>query len=146
MTAIIINCRLRLLLFWCLENTLDNAKKYLRLKSLTDVPQQRNVHKFGDSEQEFPTLAALDFTFKWNFLARDEKLDKTTVHFSIKFDVIEGNLPFLIGLPTLKAMKANINLRYMYILWWKTTGPPNFWQLCPEHMVVIRAFLFPDRW
>lgn len=42
-----------------------------------------------------------------------EGQNKEKVHFNISFDVIEGDLPFLIGWPSLRAMKANINCEHM---------------------------------
>lgn len=51
------------------------------------------------------------FAVKFPFIFEDHT--KGPVSFNIKFYVIEGNLPLLIGWPSLRSMKANLNCEYL---------------------------------
>ena len=83
--------------------TLDSAMRALKIDSVEDSNPKIPNHRFGCQSKPHPTLFAVLFPFR---------LKSTTgepVTFKIHFDVIEGNLPFLIGLPSLRAMRASVN-------------------------------------
>lgn len=82
---------------------------------MTDVKPHQLVHKFGHHEEKSKTITAVKFPVNCSYLGNDYKLTKKTVDLNINFDVIEGNLLFLIGMPTLKAMKSQVNFQRMNI-------------------------------
>eukprot|EP00171_Calliarthron_tuberculosum_P018277 IDg18277t1 len=64
------------------KKTLDNAMRVLRISNVPDAGTAAKCRS-KDNNKQF--------------------------EFDVKFDVIEGDLPFLIGLPTLRAMKSSLN-------------------------------------
>lgn len=90
--------------------TLDRV---LRALSLTEIPNgtpSREIHRFGNHSETYPTLCAVMLPFKGI-----EENGNTVGEFDIKFVVIEGELPFLVGLPSLLAKSAALNFRYKAI-------------------------------
>ena len=77
---------------------------------ITEIPNaqiKQTRHRFGDSADETKTVCAILFPFEY------KAKDKSHTSFQIHFDVIPGTLPFLVGWPSLRAMKANINCEYL---------------------------------
>ena len=89
------------------QETLDRAMRQLRISELQEAKIKQEKHRFGDSEDETDATCAVLFPFKFKGKNNEE------VPFKIHFDVIPGQLPFLIGWPSLRAMKANLNCEYL---------------------------------
>lgn len=89
------------------KRTLDDALRTLEIDQLEDDKPIQSEHQFGPSDHPRKTIC----TVRVPFMCKDPQKNET-VHFKIKFDVIDGSLPFLIGLPSLLAMKATINFQY----------------------------------
>eukprot|EP00171_Calliarthron_tuberculosum_P004551 IDg4551t1 len=87
------------------KNTLNDAMRNLNITSVPDATPAQEAHRFGDNHSEHRTLFAIEFPIRCTQLIQSNKIAK----FNVKFDVIEGNLPFLIGFPSFKAMKASLN-------------------------------------
>ncbi len=68
-------------------------------------------HRFGDSNEEHDTLFAIPMPSKLRNNVKTPRCDYA--EFRIKFNVIEATLPFLIGLPSLRFMKATLNFNYL---------------------------------
>lgn len=90
------------------KNTLDKAMQTLNLEKVEDTDVKQKTHRFGNYSDNQPTI----FAIKMPFHAKNVNGEKT-VEFDVAFDVIEGDLPFLLGLPTLAAMRANVHFKYM---------------------------------
>eukprot|EP00171_Calliarthron_tuberculosum_P005577 IDg5577t1 len=90
------------------KDTLDIVMKALGISSLENSKPTIGAHRFGNHREEQSTLFAVKFPMVCQQSGRQEDL----VEFQIKFDVIPGHLPFLIGFPALKAMKANLNFKF----------------------------------
>lgn len=71
----------------------------------TTVRQQ--THRFGNYDEDQPSLFGIKMPF-----SSQEDGGKVGVQFYVAFDVIEGNFPFLLGLPSLMAMGSTIYLKY----------------------------------
>lgn len=82
----------------------------LKLKNIPEAEPKQECNKFGNSEDENKTIAAVAMPFKC--YSRD---NSDAINFSVVFDVIDGDLPFLIGTPTLKKMRSNINFEHDFI-------------------------------
>jgi len=95
------------------KNTLDAAMKSLGIPTLDEGPPMQEIHQFGDHDEQKKASISIKFPFNCSTTHRDGNYTKETIRFNIKFDVLEGDLPFLIGNPTLKGMKASINYEYM---------------------------------
>jgi len=95
------------------KKTLDDAMRKLKLGNIPDGVPRQSYHRFGNSSKDYPTL----FSVKMPFLCKSSFKNKPNgpVEFDVSFDVIDGDLPFLLGLPSLCAMKANLNFEYMNI-------------------------------
>lgn len=89
------------------RSTLDSALAKLKIKKLVDGKPLRMHHQFGPNSEKHPTICSVHFYFWGN--------DRQEPLFDIKFDVIDGSLPFLVGLPSLVAMRANLNFSYKWL-------------------------------
>lgn len=87
--------------------TLDKALTRLKIDKLVDGKPTRVHHQFGPNSERHPTICSVQFPF-WGD-------DRQEPLFDIQFDVIEGNLPFLVGLPSLVSMRANLNFSYKWL-------------------------------
>ncbi len=68
----------------------------MRIMGLTCVDDPEPIqksHRFGNYDEDQPTLFSVKFPFNLR------SLNKKTAAFNIRLDVIAGGLPFLIGLP-----------------------------------------------
>ena len=86
------------------KNTLDHAMKYLRLTKVENTDIMLRSHRFGNYEEDQPSICAVRMPFR---LKSNDENDPLLFH--VAFDVIDGNLPFLLGLPSLISMGASIN-------------------------------------
>lgn len=89
------------------QKTLDAVLSRLGTKNIAKVPVKQTNHRFGDYKEDFTAICGIQFPF--HLKSKDDE----EVTFKVHFDVIPGNLPFLIGWPSLRAMRANINCEYM---------------------------------
>lgn len=88
------------------KTTLDLS---LRALTINDVPHgtpARESHPVGNHNESHKTICAVKFPFR----DKDES-GSSGGEVNIQFDVIDGSLPFVTGLPSLLAMKANINVK-----------------------------------
>jgi len=85
----------------------------LGINQIDEGPVMQPIHKFGDHEEEKKASISVKFPFDCPTVYRDMKPTTKNLKFTVQFDVLEGDLPFLIGKPTLKAMKATINFEHM---------------------------------
>jgi len=85
------------------KNTLDHAMKTLGITSIDEGPPKQPIHRFGDNPEEKPASMSV----------KDGTATTETIKFNVNFDVLDGDLPFLIGFPTLKAMQGTLNFKYM---------------------------------
>ena len=92
------------------KNTLDAAMHALNISELKDADIRHAEHRFGPSRKPTKTI----FAVRVPFVCTGKNL-QGKVRFDIRFDVIEGNLPFLIGLPTLQAMNSTLSFKYQNI-------------------------------
>ncbi len=83
------------------------------------MPRQsfHSIPRFGNYNEDQPSLFAVEFPFEFKFPGKGH------LQFKIPFDVIGGSLPFLIGFPSLKAMGANLSFGNM------TLGLKFFWSV-----------------
>lgn len=81
------------------KETLDQDMKDLGISELEDKTICQPEYQFGTSNNSLKSICAVHVTF----LCRVPK-DGQTVTSKIRFDVFEGRLPFLIGLPSLLAI------------------------------------------
>lgn len=79
----------------------------LELARLKDAKICQNEHRFGTAATAYKTIAAVRVPFMF-----DSPHETSCVEFYITFDVIEGDLSYLIELPRLRAMKAMLSFRY----------------------------------
>ena len=89
------------------QETLDRAMRQLRISELQEAKINQAKHRFVDSEDETDATCVVLFPSKFKGKNNEE------VPFKIHFDVIPGQLPFLIGWPSLRAMKENLNFEYL---------------------------------
>lgn len=90
------------------KTTLDFALRALNINEVSDGVPTRESHRFGNHTETHRTLCAVKFPFRLK-----DDYGACVGEFNIQFDVIDGSLPFLIGLPSLMAMKSNINFKYV---------------------------------
>lgn len=92
------------------KKTLDATLNNLKIERLQDARPMRVSHRFGTNPERFSTICAVSFPFR--------STDQAEPLFNIQFDVIEGDLPFLVGLPSLLSMRAslNFNLKWLGII------------------------------
>lgn len=90
------------------KETLDDAMRRLNIDSVEDTKIRQKHHRFGNYDEQQPSI----FGVKMPFDSMDQN-NNPTVQFDVAFDVIEGNLPFLLGLPSLIAMGATLNHKYL---------------------------------
>lgn len=86
------------------KKSLDRALSELGIDKVPDAKPNRPEHRFGENPEAQKTILAIRFPFSCNNKDGSDKQE-----FDITFDVIEGSLPFLIGLPSLRNMKGNLN-------------------------------------
>lgn len=86
------------------KTTLD---KNLKLLNLPNGPFLREHHRFGDYSVNHKTLCSVKMPF--DCVGENGQTDST---FDIMFIAIEGNFPFLVGLPSLLLMEANLNFKH----------------------------------
>eukprot|EP00171_Calliarthron_tuberculosum_P023568 IDg23568t1 len=89
------------------KDTLDIVMKSFGMSSVENTTPSIHAHRFGNHQEEQKTLFAIRFPLTCQCSNKKE-----IAKFHIKFDVIPGELPFLIGYPSLKAMKANLNFKF----------------------------------
>lgn len=82
-------------------------ERILRVRGLSDIPNgmfSREVHRFGNHTETHRTVCAIKFPFECTDAGRGQ-----TSTYDVTFNVIEGELPLLMGLPTLLTMRAALN-------------------------------------
>lgn len=89
------------------KETLDQIMQILGIDRLKDEPIDKQKHSSGPSNKPMWTLWAVGVPLECN-IAQGNR----TVEFLSRFDVIEGRLSILIGLPYLLAIKESLNFRY----------------------------------
>lgn len=78
------------------------------ISTLPDGKIRRNSHRFGEYKDERMTTCYVQVPF------RSVRPDgQNSARLEVSFDVVEGELTFLIGLPALKAMYATVNFEYL---------------------------------
>lgn len=88
------------------KKKLDATLSMLKIERLPDSKPMRETHRFGTSTVRHKTLCSLRFPFcstNW-----------TEPLFDIQFDVINGDLSFLVGLSSLISIKASINFNFKW--------------------------------
>eukprot|EP00171_Calliarthron_tuberculosum_P022319 IDg22319t1 len=90
------------------KDTLDSAMRIFGINSLENTPPSIGAHRFGNHDEEQKTMFAVRFPL----ICENAGQRGDDVKFYIRFDVIPGKLPFLIGFPSLKSMKANLNFKF----------------------------------
>lgn len=92
------------------KKSLHKAMRALGVNTLPEASARRTNHLLGEYKEGRSTLFAIKMPFR-------SKLEngQVGVEFQIVFDVVEGEIPFLIGFPSIKAMKAISNFEYMDI-------------------------------
>lgn len=89
------------------KDTLDKVMRLLNLDRVEDTEIKQKNHRFGNYDNDQPSR----FAVKMPFSICDDK-EQSEVGFDVAFDVIDGDLPFLLGLPSLRSMGAVINHKY----------------------------------
>lgn len=79
----------------------DHTMRQLGLREGSDVLPVHKFYRFGDIFDEERSLCAIQFLFKYT------STDSKKHGYDIKCDIIDGELFFLIGLPSLKPMKLS---------------------------------------
>lgn len=87
------------------RKTLNAAMIQMGVKELPNGKIRQAFHGFGDSKSKKKPIAAVVVPFRLC------TIDNKKVEFKICFDVIEGELPFLIGFPSLESMDATVTCR-----------------------------------
>lgn len=87
------------------NETLNSVRKALGLEELDKSPAHQEYHRFGNHTEDQKSLYSIKLPFF-------EDSEKNRAMFHVSFDVLEGDLPFLIGLPSLTRMGACINLSF----------------------------------
>ena len=87
--------------------TLDKTLRTLEIDKLRDTTPIRDQHRFGTNPEAHKTICAVKFPFRCT-----DDTGTDIANFDVAFDVIEGDLPFLVGLPSLLAMNATLNFKY----------------------------------
>lgn len=80
--------------------------KVLKIDELKEEKICPSEYQFGTSDKWVKSICAVRVPFLCNFLNND-----TTVTFNTRLDVIDGDLPFMIGLPPLLAIKRKIDFK-----------------------------------
>lgn len=86
--------------------TLDAALRVLNIAELKYEPVLQAKHRFGPSDAVLKTVCAIVMP------AMCTTQNDVMVQLHVRFDVIEGPLPLLIGLSTLKAMDGILSLEH----------------------------------
>lgn len=89
------------------KETLDKMIRAMGLEGVPDGTPSRDQHRFGNHSEVHRTICAVKFPFTCS-----DEHGSCVASFDIVFDVINGELPFLIGLPSLLSMRATLNFRY----------------------------------
>lgn len=88
------------------KKTFETTMRTLGVSHLEDAKVSQNEDRFGTSTTAYKTIAAVKVPFIFANLD-----DSDHVEFNIRLDVIEGDLSFLISLPSLQAMRASLIFR-----------------------------------
>lgn len=80
----------------------------MNLQKVEDTKVRQKTHRFGIYEDDKPTILAIKVNFKYKGTS-----NVINVAFDFAFDVIQGDLRFLLGIQTLIAMGADLHLKYM---------------------------------
>jgi len=91
------------------KSTLDAAMSYLNLSKIPDSTIKQKEHRFGPSSTSLPSKFAVLMPFVCTGDRLKQYGNRDKLEFDIHFDVVDGDLPFLIGLPTLVSMRASLN-------------------------------------
>lgn len=87
------------------KETFEQAMKKLAINELNDESISLQKHPFGFSDKPMKTFCAV----RGLFVCKVSHYEPV-VHFNVRLDVIKGDLPILIVLPSLLAMKAALSL------------------------------------
>lgn len=79
----------------------------MNIRDIPDAGPIRDYHCFG-SYTDHRTLCAIKFPFEYS-----HKRENTVAAFNIQFDVINGDLPFFVGLPALYTMEACVSFKFL---------------------------------
>lgn len=79
--------------------TFNCSMKHLCLREVSDLPLGREVHRFGGRFDKRSSMYASKLSFKGTCT------HGRTYKYNIECDEVDGELFFMIGLPSLKAMK-----------------------------------------
>lgn len=90
--------------------TLDRAIRKLGLDKLNEEESCEQKHHFGPFNNPMKTICAVRIPFTCS-----DPDGSKVINFDIRFDVIDGTFPFLMGLPSHVSMKASLNFRYSNI-------------------------------
>lgn len=90
------------------KRTLDAVISKLKIEKVENAEPSRDSNRFGASVDDHKTMFAVRFPF----LSTDNEADPL---FKIQFNVIEGDLPFLVGLPTLIAVKSSVKFNTKWL-------------------------------
>lgn len=89
------------------KDTLNSTMAELEMEKIDRTTPRQNVHNFGNSTDVWSYSSAVMFPFECSTMYRNKDSEET-VNFRISFDVFDGDLHFLFGLPTLKGMRASL--------------------------------------
>lgn len=89
------------------KSTLDRTIGALNISGVPDAPPTREQQRFGNHSEVHHTACSIKFLIKVV-----EESSSQTHEFDISFEVVEGELPFLISLSSLLVMRATINFRF----------------------------------
>lgn len=89
------------------KKTLYKIPTNRKIKEIPDATPAREHHRLGDHSDQQPTICAV----KIQFNCVNERGDPVN-SFDIMFDVIDGDLPILIGLPLLSEMMACVSFKH----------------------------------
>lgn len=88
------------------KEALDCATHQLNMKHLDDMKLSQSDHQFGTLDKASKTIGAVRVPFAFRTGENEE-----SVEFHVRLDIISGDLPVLIGLHFLHAMKATLKFR-----------------------------------
>lgn len=88
------------------NNSLNKALVSVNISGIPDATPARENHRFRDHPESHPTVCAVKIAFR----CTDEN-DSRISEFDVQFYFIECDLPFLMGPPSLLAMRASLNFK-----------------------------------
>lgn len=86
----------------------DEAMRSHKMTKVAYCNVRLRNHRFCNDDEDQPSR----FVIKMPFSSKNPD-GRTVVEFNVSFDVIDGAVTFLLGLPTLVAMVASENHKYM---------------------------------